>query len=180
MRVLCVCWKFLKWFCEVRFGIKFESALVVLSWSLHDKSLLVVSFLFFGFCFDLEAFFYVDKTGDNPTPTGVKVANVDVKLFLSALTDSTDFSGLGDGDTFEIFIFFVALVYVWLTVSLFLSTSLLVLLPPALLLVLSCFWIGNVSTTSSLGCCSSSVSLKKHIKWFQILQNYYKVVCTEI
>ena len=57
-------------------------------------------------------FFIFDKAGDDPTPTGIKVANVDVKLFLSALTDSTDFSGLGDGDTFEIFIFFVALVCV--------------------------------------------------------------------
>ena len=153
-----------------------SSTIMVIAWQILASSIIPFFWLLFWF----RGFFYVDKTGDNPTPTGIKVANVDVKLFLSALTDSTDFSGLGDGDTFEIFIFFVALVYVWLTVSLFLSTSLLVLLPPALLLVLSCFWIGNVSTTSSLGCCSSSVSLKKHIKWFQILQNYYKVVCTEI
>ena len=101
--------------------------------------MLVVSFLFVGFCFDSEAFFYVDNAGDDPTPTGVKVANVGIKLFLSATTDTTDFSGLGDGETFEIFFFCVALVYVRLTVSLFLSTSLLVLLPLALLLVLSCF-----------------------------------------
>ena len=106
---------------------------------MYDKSLLVVSFFFVGFCFDLEPVFDVDKAVVDPTPTGIKVANVDVKLLLLALTDSTDFSRLGDGETFEIFLFYVALIYLRLTVSLFLSTSLLVLLPVALLLVLSCF-----------------------------------------
>ena len=92
-----------------------------------------------GFCFDLEAFFNVDKAGDDPAPTSVKGANVYVKLFLPASTDSTDFSGLDNGETFEIFLFFIALAYVRLTASLFLSTSLLVLLPPVPLLVLACF-----------------------------------------
>ena len=106
---------------------------------MYDKSLLVVSFFFIGFCFDLEALFDVDKLGDDPTPTGVEVANVDVKLFLLASTDSPNFSEYGYGETFEIFLSFLALVYVRLTVLLFLSTSLLVLRPLALLLALSCF-----------------------------------------
>ena len=180
VRVLRVCWKFSKWFPGVWFVVKFESTLVLLSGSLYDKSLLVVSLLFIGFCFDLEALFDVDKEGDDPNPTGVEVANIDVKLFLLASTDTPDFSEYGYGETFEIFLSFLALVYVRLTVSLFLSTSLLVLRPLALLLALSCFWIGNISTTLSLGSSSSSVSLKKHIKWFQILQNYCQAVSTEI
>ena len=131
---------------------------------MYDKSLLVVSFLFVGFCFDSETFFDVDKTGDDPTPTGVKVAHVDVKLFLLASTDRTDFSGLGDSETFEIFLFFVALVYVRLTVSLFVSTSLLVLLPLALLLVGPVFESETYQLTLLLGRSTSSVSRKKHIK----------------
>ena len=161
-------------------GTKFGSTLILLSGSFYDKSLLVVLFHFVDFCFDFEASLDVDKVGDDPIPTGVKGANVDFKLFLTASTDSTDFSGLSDGKTFNIFLFFVALVHARLTVSLFLSTSILVLLPLALLLVLSCFWIGHVSTTLSLGPSSSSVSLKNNIKWFQILQNYYLVISTEI
>ena len=106
---------------------------------MYDKSLLVVSLLFIGFCFDLEALFDVDKEGDDPNPTGVEVANIDVKLLLLASTDTPDFSECGYGETFEIFLSFLALVYVRLTVSLFLSTSLLVLLPLVLLITLSCF-----------------------------------------
>ena len=114
--------KFLKWFPGVQFGVKLGSTLVLLSGSLYEifaRSIIPFYWILFWF----RGFFWCDEAGDDPTPTGTKVAHVDIKLFLSASTASTNFSGWDDGETFEIFLLFVALVYKIDCITIFVNVS---------------------------------------------------------